>query len=146
MDVAKFGSERFYVNSKNGIYTPSDLSFEYGKTIVTESRTGKKPISYMGDVNLIKSGFKIRLDNRFVNIRGKINIWQRMAESRELCAFTLGGMLVSSNKFVVTSVKVSNIRTNKAGVMTSADLDISIEEYAGSQKKELNTKPLEEYE
>ncbi len=146
MDVAKFGSERFYVNSKNGIYTPSDLSFEYGKTIETQSTAGKKPVSYMGDVNLIKSGFKLHLDGRFVNVRGKVGIWQRMAESRNLFAFTLGGKLVSDNKFVVTSAKVSNIMTNKAGVMTSADLDISIEEYAGSQKKELNTKPLEEYE
>lgn len=147
MILAQFGYEVFYVNSTNGIYTPSDLSFEYGKTIETEKRAGKKPLSYMGEVSLIKSGFKLHLDNRFVDVQSKIDKWQAMAEGNYLYAFTIGNKLVSTNKFVVTSVKVSNVKTNGRGVKLSADLDISIEEYAGKQTdKSLKTKPLEEYE
>lgn len=147
MILAQFGYEVFYVNSKNGIYTPSDLTFEYGKTIETDKRAGKKPLSYMGEVNLIKSGFKLHLDSRFVDVQSKINKWQAMAEGNYLYAYSIGGKMVSSNKFVVTSVKASNIKTNGRGIKTSADLDISIEEYAGNKNdKTLKTKPLEEYE
>ena len=146
MEIARFGTEAFYVNSKNGIYTPSDLSFEYGKTIETQSASGKKPVSYMGDVSLIKSGFKLHLDCRFVNVQQKIDTWRSMAEGNKLYAYSVGGKMVSTNKFVVTSVKESNIKMNGRGVMVSADLDISIEEYAGKQTTTLNTKPLEAYE
>ena len=147
MILAQFGYEVFFANSTKGIYTPSDLSFEYGKTIETQSRAGKKPLSYIGDVNLIKSGFKIHLDRRFVDVQSKIEKWQAMAEGNYLYAFTIGGKLVATNKFVVTSVKASNVKINGRGVKMSADLDISIEEYAGNQSdKTLKTKPLEEYE
>lgn len=146
MILAQFGYETFYVNSTKGIYTPSDLNFEYGKTIETKNRAGKKPVSYMGDVNLIKTGFKLHLDNQFVDVQSKIDKWKAMAEGDYLYAYSIGGKMVSSNKFVVTSVKVSNVIINGRGKTLSADLDISIEEYAGTQTTRLNTKPLEEYE
>ena len=147
MILAQFGKEAFYADSTKGIYTPSDLSFEYGKTIETQGNAGSKPRSYMGDVNLIKSGFKIHLDSRFVNVQQKIDKWRSMAEGSNLYAYTIGGKVVSTNKFAVTSVKESNIKINGRGVKISADLDISIEEYAGgAQATKLTTKPLEAYE
>lgn len=145
-ELARFGYETFYANSDKGIYTPSNLSFEYGKTIETQSTAGKKPVSYMGDVSLIKSGFKLHLDCRFVDVQSKVNTWRNMAESSNTYAYSIGGVFVSSNKFVVTSVKESNIKINGRGVKISCDLDISIEEYAGNQKSGLKTKPLENYE
>ena len=97
MELARFGYEIFYVNSRGGIYTPSDLSFEYGKTIETQSRAGSKPLSYMGDVSLIKSGFKLHLDRRFVDVDAKIGKWKEMAEGKYLYAYSIGGKLVSAN-------------------------------------------------
>lgn len=146
MELARFGYQSFFVNSSRGIYTPSDLSFEYGKSIETQSSAGKKPVSYMGDINLIKTGFKLHLDCRFVDVQSKIDAWRTMAEGTNLYAFSIGGKLVSSNKFIVTSVKVSNLNINGRGVTLSADLDISIEEYAGKRTSTLNTKPLYDYE
>lgn len=146
MEIARFGYEAFFVNSTNGIYTPSDLSFEYGKTIETQSTAGKKPVSYIGDVNLIKSGFKLHLDSRFVNVQEKIDKWREMAEGSEMYAYSIGGKMVSTNKFIVTNVKESNGIINGRGVKLSADLDISIEEYAGKKTSKLKTKPLEQYE
>lgn len=146
MEIARFGQETFFVNSTKGIYTPSDLSFEYGKTIETQSTAGKKPVSYIGDVSLIKSGFKLHLDCRFVDVQTKIDAWRTMAEGSGLYAYSIGGKMVSSNKFIVTNVKANNIITNGRGVKLSADLDISIEEYSGKQTTKLNTKPLEQYE
>ena len=132
MILAKFGNEAFYVSSKDGFYTFDGLSLEYGKSIETQGTTGKKPISYITALSLIKSGFKIHLDKRFVDVQAKIEAWRKMAESNNLYVFTIGNVMVSQNKFVVQSVKVDNIRINGRGVWLSADLDVSIEEYAGT--------------
>lgn len=134
MILARFGYESFYATSEKGFYTFSDLSFEYGKNLETQGTTGKKPISYITALELIKSGFKIHLDSRFVNIDEKIDAWRKMAEDNNLYVFSIGGVIVSQNKFVVQSVKVSNIRINGRGQKLHADLDITIQEYAGTAK------------
>ena len=145
-ELAKFGKETFYVSSAKGIYTISDLSFEYGKTLETQGTTGQKPISYITALELIKSGFKIHLDHRFVNIDDKIAVWRDMAESNNVYVFSVGGKIVSQNKFAVQSVKVSNIKINGRGVKLSADLDVSIQEFAGKTAKiGILKKRLEDY-
>ena len=133
MILARFGYEAFYVTSGRGIYTISDLSIEYGKSLETQGTTGYKPISYITALELIKTGFKIHLDQRFVDVDTKIDAWREMAENKKLYVFSVGGVLVSQNKFVVQSVKVSNIKINGRGKKLSADLDITIQEYAGNQ-------------
>ena len=132
MILAKFGYETFYVNSSKGFYTPDGLSFEYGKQTETQGTTGQKPVSYITALNLIKSSFKIRLDSRFVNIEEKRTAWREMAESNKLYTFSLGGVYVSKNKFTVLSLKESNFIINGRGKILSVDLDITIEEYAGT--------------
>ena len=132
MILARFGYEAFYVNSRKGFYTFDGLTFEYGKEIETQGTTGKKPISYIKALKLIKTGFKIHLDWRFVNIEEKRAAWKAMSEDRKLYAFSVGGVFVSENQFVVDSVKESNFVINGKGEILSLDLEISIEEYAGT--------------
>ena len=125
--------ESFYVNEK-GIYTFSDLSLEYGKTIETQGTTGNKPVSYVTALALAKGGFKIHLDQRFVDVQTKIARWKDMAESRSLFFFKIGGVNVIPNPIVVESVKVSNISINGRGVWLSVDIDVNIQEYAGGSE------------
>lgn len=134
MILARFGYETFYVTSEKGIYTFSDLSIEFGKNLETQGTTGKKPISYITALELIKSSFKIHLDARFVDVDSKITAWRQMAEDNKLYAFSVGGVLVSQNKFAVQAVKVSNIKINGRGKKLSADLDISIQEHTDPNK------------
>ena len=134
MIIARFGYEAFYVTSEKGFYTLADLSFEYGKELENQGTTGKaKPISYITSINLIKGGFKIHLDHRFVDIHEKRRVWKEMAEGNKLYAFSVGGVYVSDNKFTIKSLKESNIKVNGKGQWLSLDLDVSIEEYAGTQ-------------
>lgn len=135
MILARFGYEAFYVNSRKGFYTLSDISFEYGKDVETQGTTGNKPISYITAKKLIASGFKIHLDGRFVDVKAKIDAWSAMAEDNKLYAFSIGNVFVSKNKFIVQSVKVSNVSVNGRGKYLSADLDVSIQEYAGTGSK-----------
>lgn len=147
MIVARFGYEYFYVSSEKGIYTLSDLSFEYGKDLENQGTTGMaKPISYITAIKLIKSGFKIHLDHRFVDIHEKRKVWKDMAEGNKLYAFSIGNIYVGNNaRFAVTSVKESNIKTSR-GKWLSCDLEVSIEEYAGSQSAlTILKKRLEDY-
>lgn len=126
-------NEYFYVNSKDGIYTINDLSFEYGKTLETQGTTGNKPVSYITALKLINSGFKIHLDHRFVDIQKKEAKWRDMAENNYVYNFYVGAYKIGKNPFVIESVKVSNIRINGQGVVLSEDLDISLQEYAGGK-------------
>ena len=147
MILAKFGAETFYVSSQKGFYTISDISFEYGKELETQGTTGQKPISYITALSLIKTGFKIRLDCRFVDIEAKRKAWRDMAEKNNLYTFSIGGKYVSNNKFVVQSVKESNFRINGKGTVLSLDLDVSIQEYAGtSSTVGILVKRLADYE
>lgn len=132
MILARFGEETFHVNSQKGIYTFSDLSFEYGKELENQGTTGKKPISYITALTLIKTGFKIHLDCRYVDVESRRLAWRNMAESSNVYAFSIGGEFVSKNKFAVQSVKESNIRINGKGQILSMDLDVSIQEFAGA--------------
>lgn len=132
MILARFGEETFFVNGNKGIYTFSDLSSEYGKELENQGTTGQKPISYITALNLIKSSFKIHLNCRYVNIENKRKLWRIMAESANTYTFSIGNELVSAKKFVVQSVKESNIRINGKGQILSMDLDVSIQEFAGS--------------
>lgn len=156
--IARFGNtenndyEYFKVSAnvdKKYIYTISDLTFDYGKTLETQGTTGNKPVSYITALALINSSFNIHLDHRFVNVQEKIVRWKERAEDNNLYGFSFTNsktgktfFLTSSKnsknspaKFVVESVKVSNVRINGRGVWLSADLSVSIQEYAGTQSK-----------
>lgn len=151
MILARFGNETdsyeyFYVNSKKGIHTISDLSFSYGKDVETQGTTGYKPISYITALKLVKGGFKIHLDHRFVDVKEKIDKWQAWSENNHLYGFSIGNKFISKNKFVVLEAKVSNTKINGKGKYLSADLDITIEEYAGKNKNiGILRKRLEDY-
>lgn len=126
--------ETFSVSSEDGIYTFSDVSFEYGKDIETQGTTGNKPISYITAYKLINSGFKIHLDHRFVDVRKKMHTWSKRAEGNGLYRMYIGSVALCTNPIVVESVKVSNLRVSGKGVWLSADLDISVQEFAGDIK------------
>lgn len=146
MIIARFGYEAFYANSRKGFYTLDGISFEYGKDVETQGTTGKKPISYITALKLINGGFKIHLDARFVNVMEKIEAWRKMSEDNNLYVFSIADKLVSQNKFIVLSAKVSNEKYNGRGMLLSADLDITIQEYAGTSTNiGILKKRLEDY-
>ena len=139
--------ESFFVSEK-GIYTFNDLNLEYGKTIETQGTTGNKPVSYVTALALAKGSIKIHLDQRFVDVQGKIGRWKNIAETRDLFYFKIGGKLAIPNPVVIESTKVSNIRINGRGIWLSADIDVSFQEYAGGQEHDtigILQKRLEDY-
>lgn len=140
-----FGYQNFRADI-NQIYTPNGISLEFGKELETQGTTGKKPISYLKSIKLIKIPFKIHLSRRLgVGVESKIEAWQTMAENNIPYAFLIGGKPVSKNRFVCTDVKVDIKEINKNGVIITADLNVTLEEYAG-QSARLLIKSPDEYD
>ncbi len=145
--VCSFGHENF-VADIDKIYTPKDLSFSFGKSTDKQGTTGKKPIAYITEINLIKASFKVHLSRRLgVDVFAKIEAWKKMAEGKDTYAFTIGGKYLTKNRFSVESVSVDAKEINKKGEIVTADLSITIEEYAGYGVAMLNkTENLNDYE
>lgn len=140
-----FGYQNFRADISQ-VYTPNGISLEFGKELETQGTTGKKPVLYLKGVKLIKIPFKIHLSRRLgVGVESKIDAWKTMAENNILYAFMIGGKPVSTNRFVCTSVKVNIKEISKSGVIVTADLDITLEEYAGHSAR-LLIKSLDEYD
>lgn len=138
-----FGYQNFRADI-NQIYTPNGISLEFGKELETQGTTGKKPISYLKSIKLIKIPFKIHLSRRLgVGVESKIEAWQTMAENNIPYAFLIGGKPVSKNRFVCTDVKVDIKEINKNGVIITADLNVTLEEYAGHSARLLIKSPDE---
>lgn len=145
--VCSFGHENF-VADIGQIYTPRDLSFSFGKGTEKQGTTGAKPITYITEINLIKVSFKIHLSRRLgVDVWAKIEAWKKMAEGKDTYAFTIGGKYITKNRFAVESVSVDAKEINKKGEIVTADLSITVEEYAGHGIAMLNkTENLKDYE
>lgn len=145
--VCSFGHENF-VADIDQIYTPRDLSFSFGKGTEKQGTTGAKPITYITEINLIKVSFKIHLSRRLgVDVWAKIEAWKKMAEGKDTYAFTIGGKYITRNRFAVESVSVDVKEVSKRGEIVTADLSITVEEYAGHGIAMLNkTENLKDYE
>lgn len=129
--ICSFGYQNFRADISQ-VYTPNGISLEFGKDLETQGTTGKKPVLYLKGINLIKVSFKIHLSRRLgVGVESKIEAWKTMAENNIPYAFLIGGKPVSKNRFVCTSVKADIKEIGKNGVIVTADLDITLEEYAG---------------
>lgn len=142
-----FGYQNFRADI-NQIYTPKGISLEFGKELETQGTTGKKPISYLKSISLIKVSFTIHLSRRLgVGVESKIDAWKTMAENNIPYAFLIGGKPVSTNKFICTNAKADIKEIDKNGVIVTADLNITVEEYAGqSARVGIKTESLDEYD
>lgn len=140
-----FGYQNFRADIKQ-IYTPNGISLKFGKELETQGTTGKKPITYLKSVKLIKIPFKIHLSRRFgVNVESKIEAWQTMAENNIPYAFLIGGKPVSKNRFICTDAEADVKEMDKNGVIITAVLNVTLEEYAG-QSARLLIKSPDEYD
>lgn len=138
-----FGHQIFRADISQ-VYTPNGISLEFGKELEAQGTTGKKPVLYLKSINLIKIPFKIHLSRRLgVGVESKIEAWKTMAENNIPYAFLIGGKPVSKNRFVCTSAKVTIKEISKKGVIVAADLDITLEEYAGHSARLLIKSPDE---
>ena len=138
MPIATFGAKTFDV-SKNKIYTLDGLAFSQALNVETQEVEGKKPATYIKGINLIPLSFSIVLDARFVDVKSEIDWWNQKLTSKTPEVFTIGGKVLSQNKFLLKSVSTADVVIGKAGAFLKAKLDLSLEEFASVGYKKPET-------
>jgi len=134
MAIATFGVKTFDV-SKNKIYTFDNIAYSLALNVENQEVEGKKPSTYIKGIGLIPLSFDILLDARFVDVKAEIDWWDNQLLSKEPEIFTLGGKLLSNNRFLLKTVSKSNIVIGKKGAYLKAMLALEFEEYASSGAK-----------
>lgn len=138
MAIAVFGSKVFEVSWKK-IYTMSDISVEYALSVEEQDVEGKKPNTYIKGEALIPFHFTIHLDSRFVDIEQEIDGWKSVLSSRTPYPLSIGGRLVSNNRFLMVKMVQEKPVLNRDGQYLSVDLKIELKEYSGAGKKEASS-------
>ena len=140
MSIATYGSKTFTVSSKK-IYTIDGISFSQALDIETQEVEGKKPATYIKGIGLIPLSFSLNLDARFVDVPAEFNWWNNKLLSKTPEVFTLGGKVLSKNKFLLKSVAAAEIVQGKNGSWLKLKLGLEFEEYTSKgYKKEEKTK------
>ncbi len=134
MAIATFGSKQFVV-SHNKIYTIDGITFSQALNVESQDVEGKKPATYIKGVGLIPLSFSLDLNARFIDVKAEIDWWNNKMLSKVPEVFTIGGKIISRNKFLLKSVAASEITIGKNGKFIKAKLDLQFEEYASSGKK-----------
>ncbi len=134
MAIATFGTKQFVV-SKNKIYTIDGISFSQAINVETQEVEGRKPSSFIKGIGLIPLSFSVMLDARFVDVKAEIDWWDNKLLSLKPEVFTLGGKVISKNKFLLKSVSKSELQMGKNGLYLKAKLDLQFEEYSFSGTK-----------
>ncbi|QNU67268.1 phage tail protein [Ruminiclostridium herbifermentans] len=140
MSLATFGTKAFTVSNKK-IYTLDELAFSQSLNTETQEVEGGKPSTYIKGVNLITLSFSINLDARFVDVKAEIDWWNKKMLSQVPEIFTIGGKVISKNRFLLKSVSTSDTIIGKNGRFLKAKLDLQFEEFASKgYKKDATSK------
>ena len=140
-----FGYQNFRADFTQ-IYTPNSISLKHGKQTETQGTKGKKPVSYISEIDLATISFKIHLTRRLgVGVEGITDAWIIMSENNIPYAFVIGGRYMG--KFLCKSVDVEIKEMNKKGVIVTAVLSVTLEEYKGqSARVGVLSKAVEDYD
>jgi len=138
--IATWGSKSFEVSRKK-VYTPGEITQSEAISVEEQEIEGKKPATYIKGLGLRKLSFPVKLDARFVDCETEINWWFTAMNARKPQTFTLGGKPLSSNKFLLLSVDVTEKVINKNGVVLIAEMSLQFSEYssAGYKKQDDTT-------
>ncbi|WP_049043320.1 phage tail protein [Clostridium sporogenes] len=138
MAIAVWGPMVFSV-SLNRVYPFDDFSLSSSVDTEEQEREGCKQSTYIKGLNLDEIGFSIPLiKQRRVNIRSEIINWLNTQNRRVPYMLIINNKPVTSSKFLLTSVKVSNTIFDKKGDYIRANIEVTFKEFVRKGKKQNN--------
>ncbi|MBO0555665.1 hypothetical protein EXQ41_06320 [Clostridium botulinum] len=138
MAIAVWGPMVFSV-SLNKIYTLNDFSLSSSIDIEEQEREGSKQSTYIKGLNLDEIGFSIPLiKQKQVNIRSEIINWLNTQNRRVPYMLIINNKPVTSSKFLLTSVKVSNALLDRKGDYLKATIEVTFKEFVRRGQKQKN--------
>ncbi|WP_040663688.1 hypothetical protein [Oscillibacter ruminantium] len=139
MSVGAFGDHEFGV-SENCIRIPKDFEFTESLNFEMQSRTGKKPATYVKGQGEMTFPMAIHLDARMLDtdIVSEIGWWTDAMRKQKKEKLYLFGHYWGTNSFIVTSVHPFNTRT-VGKTMLSCDLEVTLTEWVAEGSAEKNS-------
>lgn len=138
MAIAVWGPMVFSV-SLNRVYPFDDFSLSSSVDTEEQEREGYKQSTYIKGLNLDEISFSIPLiKQRRVNIRSEIINWLNTQNRRVPYMLIINNKPVTSSKFLLTSVKVSNTIFDKKGDYIRANIEVTFKEFVRKGKKQNN--------
>ncbi|RCX20874.1 GpU protein [Anaerobacterium chartisolvens] len=134
MPIAVFANKSFQVSNRK-LYTFNE--FTTGGALQTEKQdvAGKKPSTYIKGSDLDTMSFNVPLDNSFgMDVREEYESWKTIKDARKAYTFILGNKPFGTNKWLLTSVALSDTTIDKKGNIIKGKLQLQFDEYvrAGS--------------
>lgn len=127
MVIGTFGSKKFSVSSKK-IYTFNGLELSTSiNTEESENGSGKPTVKKTSGASDGLS-FSITLTNDNVNVRREIDDWINIQNKGTAYYMIFGKEKYGKNKWLVTSISVSDQEFLQNGIMRKATLNISFKE------------------
>ncbi len=141
MAIATFNNMTFQVSSQK-IYTLGDFSLSCSLETESQDVAGKKPSTYVKGAGLGKVSFNVPLKVAFgMDVRVEYGKWKALVEAGKPYPFTLGGVPLGQNKWLIKSAALDNTVVNDKGIIISGMLALEFEEYvrAGSVSSTQNS-------
>lgn len=139
MSVGAFGDHEFGA-SESCIRIPNDFEFTESLNFEMQSRTGKKPATYVKGQGEMSFPMTIHLDARMLDtdLASEIGWWLKAMRQQTKGKLYLLGHYWGTNSFIVTSVHPANTKT--AGkTMLSCDLEVKLTEWVAEGSAEKNS-------
>lgn len=129
MAIATFNNMTFQVSSQK-IYTLGDFSLSCSLETESQDVAGKKPSTYVKGAGLGKVSFNVPLKVAFgMDVRVEYGKWKALVEAGKPYPFTLGGVPLGQNKWLIKSAALDNTVVNPKGQILSGMLSLEFEEY-----------------
>ncbi|WP_459482125.1 phage tail protein [Clostridium saccharoperbutylacetonicum] len=138
MSLGSFGNKTFEV-SQNKIYTFDGYTRDISLGVEDQDVDGDKPSTYIKGIDLEKISFDIKLNQSSnIDVEKEINEWKSICESGSPYMLFLGNNPVSSNKFLLTGISLSDNFYTSNGKQVKTTLKLTFKEYvrAGVKKEE----------
>lgn len=137
--IGSFGDKTFTVNS-DIVYTPETESQSTEISVDEQEVDGSKPSSYIKST-LDSVSLSIKLSWNYVYVEDEIRSWKAICDSHEPHMLFMGDNPVSENKYLLYSVKATDILRSSNGTALKATLALEFKEYVreGTKESDSNT-------
>ncbi len=132
-------SSKFFEVSQNKIYTFDEYTRDIAINVEDQEVDGDKPSTYIKGTNLEQVSFNVKLvQSSSIDVETEINDWKSICEGKEPYMLFIGNNPVSSNKYLLTGVSLSDNTYIPSGKLVKSTMKLTFKEYvrAGVKKEE----------
>lgn len=134
--IGSFANKVFKVSS-NHLYTFDEFTMNGELKIDEQEVDGSKPSTYIKGSGLDKVSFNLMLiKQKSIDVRAEIKDWFKIRDDKTPHNLIIGNSNLSSYKFLLTNVDVSDVKIGAGGEFLKAKVQLQFSEYVRAGKKD----------